>query len=141
MMETFENAQIGDKVWDFKYGWGEIISINKNGAYPIRVKFDNNEFNYTLDGKWDKTDITPTLFWNKFEIPKEAYEKPLPDLAIDTPVLVRDSEEDEEWRKRHFAGWTKSGKIECWKYGTTAWTADSEVYYDIWDYWKLPEEV
>ena len=91
-MKVFKNAKVGDKVWDFVMGWGKIVSIKKNKSYPIKVKFNNTCDTYTLDGKLDKSSKNPSLFWNEFEIPEEACKKPLPDLEIDTKILVRDEE-------------------------------------------------
>ena len=68
----FENAKIGDRVWSFSNGWGEIIAIT-NETFPITVKFDNKYLEtFTLDGLAHHDNINPTLFWGeiKFTIPK-----------------------------------------------------------------------
>ena len=48
-MKTFENAKIGDKVWDIRLGWGEIIEIGYTILYPITVKFDSIIDKYTFE--------------------------------------------------------------------------------------------
>ena len=59
----------------------------------------------------------------------------LEDLAVDTPLLVRD-DEDAEWAKRHFAK-AVAGRATCWNSGATSWSA--EPYDTIaWNFWKLP---
>lgn len=41
-------------------------------------------------------------------------------VAVDTPILVRDSEE-EAWRKRHFAKY-ENGMVYAWGNGLTSWS-------------------
>ena len=75
-MAYFDGVKVGDRVWDFKYGWGRILYIDEDAlAKSLKVTFDRwdrDEFIwYTLDGKADR-DFNQTLFWDKveFEIPK-----------------------------------------------------------------------
>ena len=67
----------------------------------------------------------------------EEYEEPEADwskVEVDTPILVRDSE-DEEWNKQHFA--ECDGKVVCaWRGGKTSWTEDCVMG---WRYAKLAE--
>lgn len=39
MTTTFEQAQVGDKVWCAIYGWGVIAGVSDGFAYPINVQF------------------------------------------------------------------------------------------------------
>ena len=55
-------------------------------------------------------------------------------VAVDTPMLVKNSE-DEEWRKRHFAKY-KNGNVYTWNFGRTSWTEDCMTE---WSYAKLAE--
>ena len=74
MTTTFENAKIGDKVWDFLSGWGEVIGVCDSSNYPIRVAFLGGEVGtYSTSGKRYKTHNNPTLFWDeiKFEAPTQ----------------------------------------------------------------------
>ena len=55
-------------------------------------------------------------------------------VEVDTPILVRNGE-DEEWNKQHFA--THEGKsVYAWNCGRTSWT---EEYTTGWKYAKLAE--
>jgi hypothetical protein len=69
----FEDAQVGDRVWDFRYGFGEIILIAQSKNYPLRVKFPyvDGAMTYTLDGKHYSNEAFLSLFWDeiKFDIP------------------------------------------------------------------------
>lgn len=70
------------------------------------------------------------------------YEEPEVDwskVKVDTPIYVRDTEE-EEWRKRHFAGF-EDGEVSAWNGGLTSWTADDEKNVRFWKYAKLAESV
>ena len=66
------------------------------------------------------------------------YEEPEIDwskVEVDTPILVRDGE-DEEWNKQHFA--ECDGKVVCaWRGGKTSWTEDCVM---SWKYAKLAED-
>lgn len=73
-METdFSSAKVGDRVWDFIYGWGKILPENKRinrELYPIYVQFDSGVCDaYSYDGVNGLG--KRTLFWDEihFEIP------------------------------------------------------------------------
>ena len=59
-------------------------------------------------------------------------------VAIDTPILVRNTDND-EWNKRYFA-WYENGTIYAWVNGRTSWAAyDNDDVYP-WKYAKLAEQ-
>ena len=60
-------------------------------------------------------------------------------IPVDTPILVRDSE-DEEWKKRYFNKYS-NGTVCAWSEGMTSWSADGENDYCEWDYAKLADDV
>ncbi len=73
-----------------------------------------------------------TLMWllEDYKEPEVDWSK----VEIDTPILVRDGE-DEEWNKQHFA--ECDGKVVCaWRGGKTSWTEDCVMG---WKYAKLAE--
>lgn len=131
---TFETAKVGDKVWCLKSGWGEIQVISPfTNLYPILVYFPNGDGEaYTLGGLHDEDFKIRTLFWDEVVI--EAPEKPLPDLEIDTKVIVWNS--DIQKTKRHFSHFSSSGRIKCFDNGMTSWTTE---YTSPWDNWELAE--
>lgn len=68
----------------------------------------------------------------------EEYEEPEVDwnnIAVDTPILVRESK-DREWKRRYFAKY-KDGIIFAWVGGNTSWTALGDTAK--WKYAKLAE--
>lgn len=67
----------------------------------------------------------------------EECEKPEVDwstVAVDTPILVRDYE-DEKWVKKHFAKF-ENGKVYTWFNGGTSWSSSSTM---DWRYAELAE--
>ena len=69
----------------------------------------------------------------EYEEPKEP-EVDWSKVEVDTPILVRDGE-DEEWIKQHFA--ECDGKVVCaWRAGKTSWTEDCVMG---WKFAKLAE--
>jgi len=77
-MKYFDGIKIGDKVWDIRYGWSEVVNIkcNLNKDYPLCVQFDNKypvyQCIYNFNGIGMNT-INQILFWdeNKFNIHKK----------------------------------------------------------------------
>jgi hypothetical protein len=97
---------------------------------------ENNVVMYTADGKYFEEHAHPTLFLSPFEWPtQEQPEPPLPDLPVDAPIMVRDSELA-DWRRRHFAAW-EDGKVATFEDGGTSFTANSTL---DWQEWRLPTE-
>ena len=67
----------------------------------------------------------------------EEYEEPEVDwskVAVDTPILVKDTEYD-RWIKRHFAEY-KNGFVYAWNGGATSWSTGAVT---DWKYAKLAE--
>lgn len=68
---TFENAKVGDRVWDSGFGWGAVNGRQDNAPYPLAVWFNDGRcLGYLFNGhsKWN---TFRTLFWDevKFEAP------------------------------------------------------------------------
>ena len=70
----------------------------------------------------------------------EEYEEPEVDwsqVEVDTPILVRDSE-NTEWLKKYFAKY-ENGQVYVWNLGRTSWTAPNDKSVSAWPYAKLAE--
>ena len=70
----------------------------------------------------------------------EEYEEPEVDwskVEVDTPILVRDSE-NTEWLKKYFAKY-ENGHVYVWNLGRTSWTAPNDKSVSAWSYAKLIE--
>ena len=59
-------------------------------------------------------------------------------VAVDTPILVRDSE-SEAWKHRHFAKY-ENGIVYAWLSGSTSWSTSDDCIF-AWEFAKLAEEV
>ena len=71
--------------------------------------------------KWlDSEYVAPPVDWTK--------------VPVDTPILVRDSEEG-IWKKRYFAKY-EDNMVYAWDGGATSWSADRSIY---WKMAKLAE--
>lgn len=72
---------------------------------------------------------------------EKEYEEPPVDwtkVAVDTPILVRDSEKG-VWEKKHFAKY-ENGKVYTWRSGRTSWSSCTCAMIS-WEMAKLAEEV
>jgi len=134
----FKNAQMNDRVWDSRYGWGTVRAIYPKNVYPVKVEFDFRllKKDYSFDGKSSLEYTYQVLFWNEFKVPIEAFVKPLPKLEKDTKVLVWDDNNLSK-RKRYFSHFSKEGTIYCYEQGCTSWTGTTS---QEWDYWELYNE-
>lgn len=68
--------KVGDKVYDYQYGWGKIFDIDKRLNYPIKVGFGNlSPISYTKDGsEW--TCKKPTLSFTEYTLQGFSQERP-----------------------------------------------------------------
>ena len=117
-MIMLENVKVGDRLWHIRHGWSRVIEVNKTCRYEIITGVGS----FTLDGCVNENDLRPSLFWDevKFEYPKE----PLPDLAIDTKLIVWDSPNNTY--KRYFSHFNEVGEVCCFAEGNTSWTANGK---------------
>lgn len=73
--------------------------------------------------KWVNSEyVEPPVDWSK--------------VAVDTPILVRDST-NLEWTKRHFARY-EDGSVYAWNGGATSWSSNG--YTVAWELAKLPNK-
>lgn len=109
---------------------GGSIAFNKttNKVVPcIGLCCSNCLFAHGCDEKikeWCESEyIEPPIDWSK--------------VPVDTPILVRDSE-NEEWRNRYFAKY-KKGRVFSWANGATSWSAINNADCAWWNHAKLAE--
>ena len=73
--------KVGDRVWDIRFGWGEVHRIDSDCS-PIVVYFDDDrEDSYTVNGEFNKNQRR-TLFFQEIPIPESALytiDKPEPE--------------------------------------------------------------
>lgn len=112
------------------------LSLGLRGGKPTlctKIRCEDCDFNEESTGEckggaygfreWLNSEcVEPPVDWSK--------------VAVDTPILVRDSEE-EAWRKRYFAKY-ENGIVYAWENGVTSWSTDSGDVTD-WEFAKLAE--
>lgn len=90
--------------------------FDKNGSYGCVNKF----------AMWlvsEYKDSAENVDWSK--------------VPVDTPVLIRDGE-DQPWRRRYFAKY-ENGKIYAFAFGRNSWSANGRMDTTPWKYAKLAD--
>ena len=77
-----------------------------------------------------------TMDWLRAEAGEEPEVVDWSKVPMDTPIWVRDSE-DNEWRPRYFAKY-EDGLVHSWYGGTTSWSTNADTMF--WNYAKLAKE-
>jgi hypothetical protein len=77
--------KVWDKVFDVRYGWGNVKRVDDVGdyPYPILVKFKKGDSSYTLEGKAAIVDLIPLLSFTEYTLQGFSQECPelLPEMA------------------------------------------------------------
>lgn len=134
--------RVGDTVFDVLHGKGEVIKIDKDPLYPIKVDFGKNKDiqAYTLDGKILSDSDNPTLSLTPYTLIKGGFSQDRP-LRKGTPVFVRKSRIC-EWQVRIFSHFdNENEEIRCFNDAylrgeTSGWSVYSltnpleKTYYD-----------
>jgi hypothetical protein len=128
-------VKVRDKVWELRHGWSEVTELC---GILTEYKIETNFSSYTIDGKYNKDDKFPSLFWNEFGTPKEAFIKPEPKMAVDTKVLVW-NDDDNKTERHYFSHFNSDDKICCFNNGVTSWSTTSAATTS-WNNWKLYKE-
>lgn len=115
---------------------GDNVAMRKSDNVIVGCKklkcsdcaFTTHEKGYCCNDmieKWANSEyVEPPVDWSK--------------VAVDTPILVRDNEDD-VWRRRHFAKYVNN-TVYAWNGGATSWSAcrSGNVITD-WKMAKLAE--
>jgi len=75
------DIEAGDKVWDIKYGDCELLGFD-NSDLPYLVKVEDNLHSWACRKE---------LFWQPFDIPSHAYQKPKKLVERGIVVFKRDN--------------------------------------------------
>ena len=97
--------KLGDKVYDARFGWGEIVEIDDSITYLIRVKFGYlvNDVGYTFNGLYSFNDKLPSLSFTEYDYIKGGFSQERSEVLPKrgTVIWVRDEDED-KWLIAHF---------------------------------------
>lgn len=126
MTTTFEDAQVGDRVWCMYYRkWTTITDIIRGDVFPIKTDINS----YTMEGQLAKG-YARTLFWDEVTITPPP--KPSAKLEVDTKVIVWDEDSGEKY-KSYFSHFDEKGDIYVFYNGRTSWNSDTTIYYSNWE--------
>jgi hypothetical protein len=86
--------KLGDKVFDIRLGWGEVINDNWDELYPIQVKYKNGcTDSYTYNGVWSKDTKTPILSFTEYTLQGFSQERPKPQPKVGEMCVFWDDED------------------------------------------------
>lgn len=93
METTFENADIGDTIWNIQRGFCRVIEFYKLDGKMIHITVQDKDdwvFQVFTDGKENRDDLNRTWFWDEVQIKapekrirmKLVHGKEVPDLSM-----------------------------------------------------------
>ena len=125
-METV--FRVGDKVFDIRYGWGFVESIDLTGTVylPIGINFSDVIESYRLDGRTLEFDDVPLLSFTEYTLNGFSLERPIELPEVGEEIMVSDcfGDPDGEWFLRTFKSYkptleypveTNSGEFRTFK--------------------------
>lgn len=69
--------KVGDKVYDYQFGWGEVIRIKNNNNFVVEVEFqDFRREVFTRTGYYSELDLHPTLSFTEYTLQGFSQERP-----------------------------------------------------------------
>ena len=122
----------GNEIIELAANTGKLVLKNGEPALCRETKCEECDF-HGLDSckgstynfrEWLNSEyVEPPVDWSK--------------VAVDTPILVRDREED-AWRRRYFAKY-ENGIVYAWSGGATHWSVRRSSNISAWEMAKLAE--
>ena len=142
LMEEYEEPKEPETDWSkVKVDTPILVKNSEDKMWRKRhfAKYKNGNVYAWSDGltSWTAYDM---MVWKCAKLAEDEGECEEPkvdwnEVKIDTPILVRDSENG-DWFKRYFAEY-KNGKIYTWDNGHTSWETSRMIE---WKYAKLVED-
>ena len=124
---TFENAKVGDKVFDILLReWGTVTFNSQTEPFVLRVRFKDEMYAYTSEGKYYEEHEAPQLYTYEPPIPEV---RPMPQPEIDWSKVPAGTEVTVDETERLFLWYSKKD--------SQILTLSSAEY----TYWTSPKEV
>ena len=129
-----------DRVFSIISGWGDVIDDmdEQSEHYPIRVLFDNTaKDTFTTEGRYEKTDLIPTLYHGEPIIiaPPEPQRRPA--LNINDRIQIKNSNNG-TWYNMYFCMWVDNN-IVVFADGCTSWSSPDHALVRA-RYWRVPDD-
>ena len=89
--------KVGDKVFSYQFGWGEIKVIRETMDYPLDVSFGKGlVHSYTKCGRYFDTDLQPTLSFTEYDLVNGGFsqERPKKEMIGKLVVVLDDCEHE-----------------------------------------------
>ena len=92
--------EVGDKVFDYQFGWGKVKGIDNSSLFCVTVDFGDDSLRYTTDGRL-LSESAPTLSFTEYTLKGFSQERPelLPEKG---DVVWGRDRKDETWEVCHF---------------------------------------
>ena len=88
--------KVGDKVFSYQFGWGEISKVDKYTEHPLCVNFTEGLYHtFTKCGRLFKEDLNPTLSFTEYNLVDGGFSQERPKKEM-VGKLVRILD-DNEW--------------------------------------------
>lgn len=102
----------GDKVFDIRFGWGEVTDDEYGGTYPLKVHFENGRetYTYTYNGIINTVENIPLLSLKEYSLEGFSQERPLPKINKGDLVYVK-TVDMSHWLMRFFSHYGGDGSI------------------------------
>lgn len=96
--------KVGDKVFDYQFGWGKVVIVEDCPTYPIKVQFGTRLLLFTDCGMPNANMKYPSLSFTEYDFVNGGFSQERP---IEVPkrgqiVWVRDYKDVEDWKISHF---------------------------------------
>lgn len=123
--------QVGDRVFDIMYGWGEVINIDEYDRVSVVVLFDDNlQRSYLFDGKYSSEGGYPRPVLSFTEYRLEGFTQERPEVLPKKGDIVWASNHKSDWYITYFLE-----KDSIGGYKTTSHNPfDKNPSYSHWNY-------
>lgn len=71
--------KVGDKVFDYSFGWGKVVDVTEEIWYPVEVMFEGeiSKVMYTKEGKRSLEENEPVLSFTEYTLQGFSQERPV----------------------------------------------------------------
>lgn len=118
------------------YNWSDTSNLSKCTPIYYEDIFKSDDVVDKQSSDKASDSLPSSSFWAKFNHDNTHKPKPLPDLNLDTKVLVWMDDDSNNKHRRHFSHFDEDGNIYCFNGGVTSWT-DKGIDTFSWDNYEV----